>query len=134
MDSDLDSWPPPHWPDTQKLYHKFVFSEFIQNCWHSGCDIVDVVADTPDTFLVHGLKGYAGIENRTHLETRSGAFEQRPFVLVFVGVFIFFVACDKKCRLRRCLKNAICRSSRIWERCTTVDIRSNLLRGASLEI
>jgi hypothetical protein len=44
----------------KKFWHKFRFSEFIQNCWHTGCEGSDHLNNTqfilnnPDTYLIHG--------------------------------------------------------------------------------
>jgi len=48
-------------PDLGKKYlHKFRFSDFIQNCWHTGCEGSNQLNNTyfilnnPDTYLIHG--------------------------------------------------------------------------------
>jgi hypothetical protein len=44
----------------QRLWHKFRFSDFIQNCWQTGCEGSDLLNNTqfilnnPDTYLIHG--------------------------------------------------------------------------------
>lgn len=44
----------------KRLWHKFQFSDFIQNCWHTGCEGSDQLNNTqfifnnPNTYLIHG--------------------------------------------------------------------------------
>ena len=40
---------------TKRYWHKFVFSEFIQNCAYTGCSN-SIILDSPLTYLVHGSK------------------------------------------------------------------------------
>ena len=42
----------------KSLWHKFQFSDFIQNCWLSGCNDTnsEFIHDYPNTYLIHGYK------------------------------------------------------------------------------
>jgi hypothetical protein len=39
---------------TQEFFTKFVFSNFIQNYYHSSMDLRRVLRESPDTFFIHG--------------------------------------------------------------------------------
>lgn len=40
------------------VWHRFQFTDFIQNCWHSGCNDADreFIHNNPSTYLVHGYE------------------------------------------------------------------------------
>lgn len=40
--------------NTAQFFHKFQFSDFIQNHWHSEYSFKEIRHNSPDTFLVHG--------------------------------------------------------------------------------
>ena len=39
---------------TAELFHKFQFSDYIQNHWHSNYSLSEIYENSPNTFLVHG--------------------------------------------------------------------------------
>lgn len=39
---------------TTEFFHKFQFSDFIQNHWHSEYSLGEILEKCPDTFLIHG--------------------------------------------------------------------------------
>ncbi|CAF3330124.1 unnamed protein product [Rotaria socialis] len=40
----------------KKIWHKFQFSDFIQNCWHTSCNETNAefLYENPNTYLIHG--------------------------------------------------------------------------------
>ncbi|CAF4353704.1 unnamed protein product [Rotaria magnacalcarata] len=40
----------------KKFWHKFQFSDFIQNCWHTSCNETNTefLYENPNTYLIHG--------------------------------------------------------------------------------
>jgi hypothetical protein len=57
-DLDLFLYLFKHIDIAKNVWHKFQFSDFIQNCWHTGCNDTDTefIHNNPNTYLVHGYK------------------------------------------------------------------------------
>jgi hypothetical protein len=78
----------------KRLWHKFRFSDFIQNCWHTGCEGSDQLNNTqfilnnPDTYLIHG--GFVEEEPVNNKHT----------ILLLCVILNFIILCQYR-RLRR---------------------------------
>ncbi|CAF1073879.1 unnamed protein product [Rotaria sordida] len=57
-DLDLFLYLFKHIDKGKKFWHKFQFSDFIQNCWHTGCNEMneEFLYNNPNTYLIHGNK------------------------------------------------------------------------------
>ncbi|CAF4129880.1 unnamed protein product [Rotaria sordida] len=56
-DLDLFLYLFKHIDKGKKFWHKFQFSDFIQNCWHTGCNEMneEFLYNNPNTYLIHEL-------------------------------------------------------------------------------
>ncbi|CAF1206618.1 unnamed protein product [Rotaria magnacalcarata] len=67
----------------KKFWHKFQFSDFIQNCWHTSCNETNTefLYENPNTYLIHG--------NRI-LQTSLTISTKREWIK-FYGIIIFIM-------------------------------------------
>ncbi|CAF1056273.1 unnamed protein product [Adineta steineri] len=76
---------PQNYDLSKRVWHKFRYSDFIQNCWHTGC--TDLERDT-DTFLVHG-----NLEKENDDCPKMKLFWMKFFLIfifvVLIGFFLF---------------------------------------------
>ena len=88
--------------DNQKLgkrfWHKFRFSDFIQNCWHTGCEGSDnfnntqFILNNPDTYLIHGR-----FQEEADPE-QPPSYIKRTLLPCVLLIFFILWHCRKLCR------------------------------------
>lgn len=69
----------------KKFWHKFQFSDFIQNCWHTSCNETNIefLYENPNTYLIHGNK----IETTTVKPPASASNRN----LLFIALILFLL-------------------------------------------
>lgn len=79
----------------RSIHFRFRYSDFIQNCWHTGCldDRTRFTRENPQTIFVHG-RTFESIE-----QNRSGLF-----VFYFLLILLFLVFVKRFAAIRRRLK------------------------------
>jgi hypothetical protein len=89
-DLDLFLYLFKHLDQTKTIWHKFQFTDFIQNCWHTGCNDTnqEFVYNNPNTYLIHGYK----IHENKHENSLT-----KVYYIVLLG-FSFIIA---RCYCRR---------------------------------
>lgn len=86
-----------------RVWHKFQFSDFIQNCWHTGCDGTDLFNNTqfilnnPNTYLIHGT-------DRHEISIKYTFFKKYGLVLLAV---LFGLLILRLCRLAKLKRIAV---------------------------
>lgn len=84
----------------KKFWHKFQFSDFIQNCWHSGCNDTteEFINNNPNTYLIHGYE----IQKNQH-ETSS----KNLYYFILLGFILVILIRSQFCRHRKffCKRN-----------------------------
>ena len=68
------------------FWHKFRFSELIQNCWHTGCDdmTANFPSDNPNTYLIHGTRS---------TNQPASSTQKNPYFVVFILVWLLLLCC-----------------------------------------
>lgn len=85
----------------KQIWHKFRFSDFIQNCWHTGCpgcsqyNCTQFALGNPSTYLVHGC--------RLSKQTRNLQNNHRGGIAILCLFLIFMVSW--RCRCYPCRLN-----------------------------
>ena len=69
---------------TKRYWHKFVFSEFIQNCAYTGCSD-STTLDSPLTYLVHGSKVILPLSTMTSPTSRQLYFTIMILLVIVCG-------------------------------------------------
>jgi hypothetical protein len=88
-DLDLFSYLFKHIDQAKNHWHKFQFTDFIQNCWHTSCNDTnqEFVSNNPNTYLVHGYK----VEENKH-ENPS----KRVYYIILLGLVFVIVRCYRQ--------------------------------------
>ncbi len=83
-DLDLFLYLLNHTDQAKNLWHKFQFTDLIQNCWHTGCNDKnqEFVHKNPNTYLIHGDR----IQENKHENPLK-----RVYYIVLLGL-IFIIA------------------------------------------
>ncbi len=82
-DLDLFSYLFKHIDQAKILWHKFQFTDFIQNCWHTGCDETDIdfVYNNPNTYLIHGYK----------IRLKEAYLSNKLYCIVLLGIVLLIL-------------------------------------------
>ena len=69
----------------KEFWHKFRFSELIQNCWHTGCNDTteNFPVDNPNTYLIHGSR----LTNKP-----ANSSLNNPFLIVSILLWLLFLS------------------------------------------
>jgi len=96
-----------HIDQAKNVWHKFRFTDLIQNCWHSGCNdtTVEFIYNNPNTYLVHGYK----IEEKKKQESLS----KKSYYFILLGVFLVIIRWFRYCCWRVYFKRNY---ADIWKR------------------
>jgi len=99
-----------HIDQAKNLWHKFLFDDFIQNCWHSGCNDTNIefIHNNPNTYLIHGNK----IQQIQQIQQKNSL--KKFYYIVLLGL-IFLVIISRFRHYRRrvyCKRNY----SDMWKR------------------
>ena len=84
-DLDLFSYLLKNMDKGKHLWHKFHFSELIQNCWRTGCNDTgaEFTLNNPNTYLIHGSKFIKNVSQSVAKKApESTSSNIYPFVLV----------------------------------------------------
>jgi hypothetical protein len=73
----------------KQYWHKFQFSDFIQNCWHTGCNEtqMEFLYNNPNTYLIHGNK----IDKNSLKTSSRNSSKISDEIIVILIVILFFV-------------------------------------------
>ncbi|CAF3017702.1 unnamed protein product [Rotaria sp. Silwood2] len=71
------------------FWHKFQFSDFIQNCWHSGCNETneEFLYDNPNTYLIHG--------NKIQQKSSKSLFKNFDMIIILIICVLFLLVIVK---------------------------------------
>lgn len=101
-DLDLFVYLFKHIDQAKILWHKFQFTDFIQNCWHSGCNDTteEFIYNHPNTYLVHG--------NKLEKNQRENLSKKFYYICFILGlILLIFIRCYFRC-CRRCFCKRNC--------------------------
>ena len=81
----------------KRLWHKFRFSDFIQNCWSMSCgnDIMQFTLADPHTFLIHRSASKHKIMNEN---AKKPQYILLRIIIICVIPIIIIVICVWRCR------------------------------------
>ncbi|CAF0921714.1 unnamed protein product [Rotaria sp. Silwood1] len=74
----------------KKLWHKFQFSDFIQNCWHTSCNDTNIefLYDNPNTYLIHG--------NKIQQKLRKSSFTKSDRIIILIIYILLVIVIIKR--------------------------------------
>jgi hypothetical protein len=106
-DLDLFVYLFKHIDQAKNVWHKFIFTDLIQNCWHSGCNDTNVefIYNNPNTYLVHGYK----IEENKQENYSS----KKLYYFILLGIFLVIIRWFRYCCWRICCRRNY---ADIWKR------------------
>ncbi|CAF1407055.1 unnamed protein product [Rotaria sordida] len=74
----------------KQFWHKFQFSDFIQNCWHTGCNETNIefLYNNPNTYLIHG--------NKIQQKLLDNSFKKSNIIIILIICILFLLGVVKR--------------------------------------
>jgi hypothetical protein len=109
-----------HTEQAKHLWHKFQFTDFIQNCWHKSCNetSIEFIYNNPNTYLIHGYK--VREKPKKKIEKPKKKIEHSSntwYYIVYLGILLLVLQRFRHlCRRFYCKRSIIIDYSDAWKR------------------